>query len=255
LRELGKAVPLRLSALAGGTARNAIPREAWANIACPSTQQGELEKLVATLDACFRAELAGVDTGVQLRLEPAPAVADVLLRADHDAVLAALHAAPIGVRRMSSSVPGVVETSNNLGTMSVDTDGLQANLMVRSLVDSAAAALGDEIASLFTLASCEVDVSGHYRGWRPNADSALLARCRDVYANVFGAEYGPSRVQVIHAGLECGIIGGTHPQLDMVSFGPSIRGAHAPGERVEVASVNRCWHLLAAILESLAQHD
>jgi dipeptidase D len=180
---------------------------------------------------------------------------DVITLTDQDTTLAALHAAPIGVRRMSPSVPGVVETSNNLGTMHIDTLGLQANLMVRSLVDSAAEALGDEIASLFTLASCEVDVSGHYPGWRPNADSALLARCRDVYANVFGAEYGPSRVQVIHAGLECGIIGGTHPQLDMVSFGPSIRGAHAPGERVEVASVNRCWHLLAAILESLAKHD
>lgn len=254
LRALGKAIPVRLSALAGGTARNAIPREAWADIACPAARPAELGKLVAALDACFRAELAGVDDGVRLRLTSAPTADNVIALADQDATLAALHAAPIGVRRMSPSVQGVVETSNNLGTMCIDQDGLQANLMVRSLVDSAAAALGDEIASLFALADCEVDVSGHYPGWQPNAASDLLAKCRAVYANVFGAEYGPSRVQVIHAGLECGIIGGTHPQLDMVSFGPTIRGAHAPGERVDVASVNRCWHLLAAILESLAQH-
>jgi dipeptidase D len=255
VRELGRSIPLRLSAVDGGTARNAIPREAWADIACPAVQQTELEKLVATLDACFRAELAGVDDGVRLRLASTSALADVIHQADQDAVLAALHAAPIGVRRMSASVQGVVETSNNLGTMRIDANGLEANLMVRSLVDSAAAALGDEIASLFTLAGCEVEVSGHYPGWRPNAESALLAKCRAVYDQVFGAEYGPSRVQVIHAGLECGIIGGTHPQLDMVSFGPTIRGAHAPGERVDVASVNRCWHLLAAILASLAKHD
>lgn len=256
LQEAAATLPanaLSLAAFAGGTARNAIAREATALLALPA---GELAALVACAErteAVLRTELAGIDEGVRVRVEAAEAPAQALVAAEQAALLKALHAAPIGARRMSLAVPGVVETSNNLGTMRLDATGFAANLMVRSLVDSAAQALGEEIASLFALAGCEVALAGHYPGWRPNAGSPLLARCRAVFAREFGATHGESRVKVIHAGLECGIIGAKYPQLDMVSFGPDIRGAHAPGERVEVESVARCWHLLSAILGELTQ--
>jgi dipeptidase D len=162
--------------------------------------------------------------------------------------LASLHAAPHGVRRMSRQVPGVVETSNNLGMVELGPQGGRCNFMVRSLLDSAAAALAAEIQSLFALSGNAVEVAGHYPGWTPNPASPLLALCQQVFEQEF---HETSRVQVIHAGLECGIIAAKYQDLDIVSFGPTIRGAHAPGEAVEVASVARTWSLLGAILEAI----
>jgi len=159
--------------------------------------------------------------------------------------LASLHAAPHGVRRMSRRIPGVVETSNNLGMVELDPQGGSCNFMVRSLFDDGSLALGEEIASLFSLSGTKAELTGHYPGWAPKPDSPLLALCQKVTAREFG---GPNKVKVIHAGLECGIIGAQYPQLDTVSFGPTIRGAHAPGERVDIATVGHCWKLLGAIL-------
>jgi len=246
--------PLRLADLRGGSARNAIPREAQAVMVIESDGDAELvrTRLQVVADT-VRRELAASEPGLRIELAAAAVPECALDRAASDTWLAALHAAPVGVRRMSDSVGGVVETSNNLGVVGFDDGALQANLMVRSLVDSAGLALADELASLFRLAGCAVGMEGHYPGWKPNPASALLATSRAVYDRAFAAQYGPSTVQVIHAGLECGIIGGIYPELDMVSFGPTIQGAHAPGERVDVASVDRCWTLLAAILDELAK--
>ena len=159
--------------------------------------------------------------------------------------LASLHASPQGVRRMSLRALGVVETSDNLGIVDLTPEGGECRFLVRSLVDSAGAELAEEIASLFALSGIAVETSGHYPGWEPDPASPLLALCREVYCANFGGE--PVN-EVIHAGLECGLIGCKYPEMDMLSFGPTIRGAHAPGERVEVSSVERCWRLLRGIL-------
>src|SRR5262249_47327536 len=143
-----------------------------------------------------------------------------------------------GVKRMSGAFDGVVETSNNLGVVSLAEGKFSANLMVRSLRDSGTGLLAEEIESLFHLAGCEVVRSGQYPGWTPNPASKLLAQCQDIYGKTFG---GKAATQVIHAGLECGIIGAKYPGIDIVSFGPTIRGAHAPGEHVEIATVAHCW--------------
>jgi dipeptidase D len=127
-------------------------------------------------------------------------------------------------------------------------NGGSCNFMVRSLIGSGSLALADEIVSLWALSGTSAEKSGFYPGWAPNPDSALLKLCQSVYRRDFAAE---SKVQVIHAGLECGIIGDKYPGMDIVSFGPTIHGAHAPGERVEIASVERCWRLLRAILTEI----
>ncbi|KAB2921469.1 MAG: aminoacyl-histidine dipeptidase [Dechloromonas sp.] len=249
LHDLAGVLPYRLVALNGGTARNALPREAFATLALPDGEG--LEAWLERREAALRELLRGVDEGLTLTAEPA--VAERVL--DHQAQfvwLASLHAAPHGVRRMSRQVPGVVETSNNLGMVDIGPDGGRCNFMVRSLVDGAATALADEIVSLFALSGTVAEASGQYPGWRPNPDSALLKTCQAVYRREFADD---STVQVIHAGLECGIIGAKYPGLDIVSFGPTIRGAHAPGEAVEIASVGRCWELLRAILGELAQQE
>lgn len=245
LHDLAGVMPYRLAALTGGTARNALPREAFATLALPDAEA--LDAWLATTQAELRELLRGVDDGLTLLAEPAIAT-EVMSGEEQFAWLASLHAAPHGVRRMSRALPGVVETSNNLGMADIGPAGGSANFMVRSLVDRAATALADEIVSLFALAGTAAEKSGQYPGWKPNPASPLLQTCQAVYRRDFGAD---SKVQVIHAGLECGIIGAKYPGLDIVSFGPTIHGAHAPGERVEVASVERCWRLLRAILGTL----
>ncbi len=247
LTELAATLPLRLVSLNGGTARNALAREAFAVVAYPADQAAQVAAAIDAYQALMRFELAGVDEGVTVMLKPATA-ASVMAEADQQAVLAALHAAPHGVKRMSQRVAGVVETSNNLGVITLGDGRIFANLMVRSLLDSGFRNLAAEIVALFRLAGFSTETEGGYPGWAPNPASPLLALFQRVYREQFAAESG---VQVIHAGLECGIIGAKYPQMDMVSFGPNIRGAHAPGERVEVASVGQAWQLLKAVLAAV----
>ena len=247
LCELAVEMPLRLVALQGGSARNALPREAFATVALPVLAAYRLPGLLAAAEAVLRAELKDVDVRVSLAAQATDAT-QVMALAEQEIWLRSLNASPHGVRRMSRQVPGVVETSNNLGMVDLHPNGGACNFMVRSLIGSGSLALADEIVSLWTLTGSTVEKEGFYPGWAPNPDSELLKVCQSVYQRNFAAN---STVQVIHAGLECGIIGDKYPGMDIVSFGPTIRGAHAPGERVEVASVGHCWRLLKAILAEL----
>ncbi|CAH0353682.1 aminoacyl-histidine dipeptidase [Aquabacterium sp. CECT 9606] len=248
LHGLAGRYPMLLSELRGGTARNALPREAFATVALPAGHGTELADDMAHWQSLLSHELAGVESGLQLSAQATQAT-HVLSPQDQTIWLNSLHASPHGVRRMSQRVPGVVETSNNLGMVDLKPDGGSCNFMVRSLLDSGSQALADEIVSLWALSGTAAESNGQYPGWTPNPDSALLKLCQQVYRSEFKAE---SSVQVIHAGLECGIIAAKYPGLDIVSFGPTIRGAHAPGESVDVASVTRTWQLLTAILAAHA---
>ncbi|WP_024303113.1 aminoacyl-histidine dipeptidase [Pseudogulbenkiania sp. MAI-1] len=251
VRELEDELALRVVSFRGGSARNALAREAFAVVAYPVAKT---ERLAARLDAfqqAVRFELAGVDEGVTLALEPASA-SGVMALADQRTIFAALHAAPHGVRRMSRRVPGVVETSNNLGVIVLDQGKLFASFMVRSLLDSGARQLAGEIESLFGLIGAAVEREGEYPGWAPNPQSPLLELFQQVYEREYGRR---AEVKVIHAGLECGILGSKYPHMDMVSFGPDIRGAHAPGERVRVETVGHAWRLLQAVLAAVPVRD
>lgn len=248
LRELEAVVPFSLGRLRGGSARNALPREATATVALPAGALAWLPGWLAGRQASLRDELSTADDG--LVIESSAATLDqVMPRSEQLVWLASLHAAPHGVRRMSRQVPGVVETSNNLGMVDLSALGGSCNFMVRSLLDGGSLALAEEIVSLFALSGTPADLSGYYPGWAPNPGSRLLAHCRAIHGREFPGQ--SSKVQVIHAGLECGIIGAKYPEMDIVSFGPTIRGAHAPGEAVEIASVGHCWQLLKAILSGL----
>jgi dipeptidase D len=245
----GKA--MQLVSLEGGTARNAIAREAVAVIGLPSELSATAAARVADFEATLKAEFTGVDDGLRLRMTALAQKTNgvhAIAAPDQHRLLAALHAAPHGVRRMSQRVPGVVETSNNFGVLRVADGHMHATLMVRSLIDSGVQALCAEIESLFALAGAQVGIEGGYPGWAPNPDSALLALAQDVHERLFGKR---AAVKVIHAGLECGILSAKYPQLDILSFGPDIRGAHAPGERVNIESVAQTWELLKAILAAI----
>jgi len=247
LRDLESRFPLRLAALNGGSARNALPREASATLAVPVRDGDALAARLVAWQSLLRDELRGVDEALEIDFTAA-SVEEVMSPGDQFIWLASLAAAPHGVRRRSLSVEGVVETSNNLGMVAITPSRGGCNFMVRSLIESGSTALADEIVALFALSGTAAEKAGHYPGWTPNPASPLLALCQSVYRRQFGAE---STVQVIHAGLECGLIAARYRGLDMISFGPTIRGAHAPGERVEIASVERAWQLLTAILAAI----
>lgn len=240
---------VRLVDYHGGTLRNALPREAFATLALSADQRENARARVAAMEEELRAELAGVDDGLALMLGEADA-AEALTAQASRLLVAALHVAPCGVERMSSAVPGVVETSNNLGVISLEAGRFHLCALVRSLRDSATADLAERFKALFELIGARVRVENAYPGWTPQPDSDLLGRFCRLHRERLGSE---PAVKVIHAGLECGILGGKYPHLEMISFGPLIRGAHSPDERVEIASVAEFWTLLRALVEDLGR--
>lgn len=247
-----EAFDARLISYQGGTLRNAIPREAFADVALPGDDVDAALAAVNELQLILQAELGSGDSGLVLsatRAQPDASV-EPLTRDASAMLVAALHVAPCGVERMSADVPGVVETSNNLGVLSLQAGRFHLCALVRSLHDSAASAMADRFQALFGLIGARVKVENGYPGWAPSPESPLLATFNARHAALLGRE---PEVKVIHAGLECGILGSKYPHLDMISFGPLIRGAHSPDERVELDSVDEFWRMLRALMADLAQ--
>ncbi len=251
LRDLAAHSDVRLIELKGGTARNAIPREAYALCALPAGIAASIDEWVRHRHESWKQRFAETDANVAFACrhddtQPANAITN----AERDRLLAFLDTAANGVSRISEDFPGVTDTSSNLGVCALEGGEFRTTSKVRSLSDARADALADKLVAHAQVHGLQSWKDGAYPGWTPNPASKLLALCRQVYAERFGAEAG---LQVIHAGLECGLLAASHPQLDMISFGPDIRGAHAPGEKVEIESVGRCWELLKAVLRALAQ--
>ncbi len=238
-----------LSSIDGGTARNAIAREAMALGYLPDGAMATASATIDSLASAFRSELAGTGDmpAMALRAEVHPP-GPVLGARDQERLLAALRAAPQGVQRMSQVVDGVVESSDNLGVLRLHDGHLDAVFLVRSLQDSTGSALAESLCGLFALIGARATLSGAYPGWSPEPGSTLLSCFHQVFTRRFGHS---AQEKVIHAGLECGIIRAKYPTMEMISFGPTIRGAHAPGERLEVATVEPAWLLLTDLLQEL----
>ncbi len=254
LRDFASQADLRLISLQGGTARNAIPREAVAVFAVPGdTDAAHLDEWVAHRHESWRERYKGVDDTVSFncRLDQLP-LAKAVANAERDRLLAFLDVAANGVARTSCDFPGVTDTSSNLGVARLEDGAFRATFKVRSLQDARADELANKLISQAAAYGLTAAKGGAYPGWEPNRDCSLLNLCQRVYTEQFGA---PASLQVIHAGLECGLLAASHPHLEMISFGPDIRSAHAPGERVEITSVAHCWMLLQAILRELAGYD
>jgi dipeptidase D len=251
LRDLSAHTDVRLVEMKGGSARNAIPREAFAVCALPAAAVSGIDEWVEHRLAAWRQRFVEADAGVSFRyeLDEMP-VGKAIRQAERDHVLTFLDVALNGVSRMSDDFPGVVDTSDNLGVVCLAQGAFKATFKVRSLADESADVLADKLVAHATSYGLQAWKDGAYPGWTPDPASNLLALCRQVYSAQFGQA---ASLQVIHAGLECGLLAASHPHLDMISFGPDIRGAHAPGETVEIESVARCWQLLKAVLQAIAK--
>ena len=239
----------RLARLEGGDKHNAIPREAWATLVLPQGTDDEVaERLTARFDE-VRAEFAGPEPGMQLLIDEAPSPASVWSAETGARVLDLIVALPHGVVAMSNDIPGLVETSTNLAAVKCGDAELQVLTSSRSSVESGMDWIRAKIEAVATLAGATANHRHGYPGWKPDLDSELLGVVRRVHERVLGSE---PRVEAIHAGLECGIIGEMVPGMDMISFGPQIEFPHSPSERVEVASVGRFYRLLTETLKELA---
>ena len=242
---------VKLVSVDGGNMRNAIPREAFADVLVPEGMVSAVESHIASVQKDIRNEYAATDPDAGLLMEPLASIpASYIDDAAALAMFRAVNACPNGVWRMSDAVPGLVEASNNVAIVSA-ADGLfQVKTLMRSSVDSEKEALAEEFRSLFELAGAETSFTGGYSGWAPNSNSLILHTMKKVYSGMYGKE---PAVMAIHAGLECGILGGTYPHWDMVSCGPTILSPHSPDERVNIPSVKKWWDFLVKVLEEIPE--
>ncbi|MGL5947695.1 MAG: aminoacyl-histidine dipeptidase [Aeromonas sp.] len=243
-----QALDVRLSEIHGGTLRNAIPREAWASVVVPEGNVAAFEALVARFRAIYQSELAITEPHLTVDLAAGAMPAQVFSAALQSRLLNALLACPNGVMRMSDSIAGVTETSLNLGVIKTQAGEVYVQCLIRSLLDSGRESMEQMVSSLFSLAGASCVLTGAYPGWTPNVDSPIMAKVRENYQRLFGDE---PKVMVVHAGLECGLFKRVYPEWDMVAFGPTIRGAHSPDERVHIPAVARFWDLLVAVLADI----
>ena len=239
---------VRVAAIEGGKQYNAIPREAAAVVAVSETEVPRLTGWIETFAATVRQELARADPDLQIAATRA-AVPDMVMTQDAQRrILAALYGCPNGVMRMSDSVPGLVETSTNLGAVSAANGEFSAGFLVRSAVNSARDDVQEMATSVFELAGLTAVRKDAFTGWKPNPDSPLLALMQSVYRDLWGHD---AEVVAVHAGLETSEFGATYPGLDMISVGPTIEHAHSPDERLEIASVGKVYDLLVTTLQRI----
>lgn len=248
---------VKLVDLEGGSLRNAIPREAFATLYVPVKGLSGAKRAVTRMANALKAEYAATDPGLQVLFEPYQCAEDEVCEPDEckyvaeDAALRFVRcilACPDGVERMSDSMPGMVETSNNLAMVEIYRGRFMMKCLMRSSVDSARAALARRMESVFKLAGVRVKFTGGYSGWAPNASSEILALMKKVYKDMFGEE---PKVMAIHAGLECGILAGAYPHWDMVSMGPTLLSPHSPDERAYIPSVQKVWDFLQKVLVNI----
>lgn len=237
-----------LSKVDGGSLRNAIPREAFALVLVPEDKIAAVVASVNKAAADIRAEYAIKDPGAQIFLEETDAPQTVIAAEDALRFIKAVHCCPNGVERMSDAMPGLVETSNNMAIVKTEGDKAFVKTLMRGSVDTAKEAFAEDIKCLFELAGAEVSLSGGYSGWAPNMDSPILRTMKAVYNDLYGKD---PAVMAIHAGLECGILGGTYPQWDMISCGPTIMSPHSPDERVKIDTVEKWWRFVTKTLETV----
>jgi dipeptidase D len=239
---------IRLSSISGGSARNAIPREAFADLFVPSNSIATVAALVGETERTVKAELKGCEPDLKIRFERIEAATSTVIPASvHNKLVNAVCASPDGVLRMSDAMPDLVETSTNLAIVKSEKGATTVSCLMRSSVNSAKEIPAMMLEAVFTLAGATVTFSGDYPGWNPDPDSKILLKMKAVYEKLYGRE---PAVKAIHAGLECGLLGGIYPELDMISCGPTIRYPHSPDEKVHTGSVEKWWNFLTAVLES-----
>ncbi len=239
---------LRISEIDGGSLRNAIPRESNAVVAIDAIHEDAFLLEMALISTTIKKELKTMEPDLEISVSNLDTPNKIMDLGVQEGLTRALYAALNGVYRMSADIPELVETSNNIARVIVKDGHIKIGCLTRSSVESSKIDLANMLRATFELTGCEVELSGDYPGWTPNMDSAILKVMAKLYEDLNGEK---PHVAACHAGLECGILGQNYPDMDMISFGPDIKGAHSPDERAQISSAQKYWKFVLEILKAI----
>jgi dipeptidase D len=239
---------MRVGSLDAGGLRNAIPREAAATVTVDKTRIAAFREFISEHAGILKSEYATTDPRLEITLEPADLPVSMLGTDFQGKLLRAVWACPNGIFRMSPDVENLVQTSNNLAQVLVSEGQFQVLCLTRGSVDTEKMDLARAVRCTFELMGAKVEFNGAYPGWEPRPNAPIVKLMSGLYEEMFG-EKAP--VLACHAGLECGILGANYPDMQMISFGPNIRGAHSPDEKVQISSVQKYWRLLMETLKRI----
>lgn len=243
---------LRVSDFKGGNLRNAIAREAFATIVVPDMHSQAFSDYLKTFREAVKAEYNITEPSLEVAIEKCGLPDLIIDKQSQDKLLNALYACPHGVIAWSADIPNFVETSTNLASVMLTDTKIMITTSQRSSVESAKDDICNMVASVFTLAGAEVKHTDGYPGWTPNPSSVIVDLTSSTYKDLFKED---PKVLAIHAGLECGLIGDVYPEMDMISFGPTIKGAHSPDERLLISTVEKFWKLTVKVLEGIPEKE
>jgi dipeptidase D len=239
---------VRISEIDGGNLRNAIAREAFANIVVPSHFSNDFIQYVKTYNTSVKDDFRITEPGLMVSLQPTELPSFLIDLSTQDRLLNALYACPHGVIAMSADVPNFVETSTNLASVKMNDKVIEIGTSQRSSSEHGKQDVLNMVESVFRLAGAKITHNDGYPGWTPNPKSPILEITHKAYIKLFGQE---PKILAIHAGLECGLIGEQYPGIDMISYGPTIKGAHSPDERLEIKTVQKFWDLTLEVLRNI----
>ena len=245
LKEAVRDYGARLSSVDGGSLRNAIPREAFAVITIPGDNVEALWELVSDYQEMYRYEYKGIEHNINFTAEMTDMPATLIPEEIQDDLINAIEGCQNGVISMLVDFPGTVESSTNLAIVKSSNEMIEIQILVRSSSESRKEAVCSSLESIFSLAGAKVEYSDGYGGWQPNIDSPILKIMQQAYLDLYGKK---PEAKVMHAGLECGIIQESYPDMDMISIGPDLQHPHSPDERVSIPSVARTWDFIVTTL-------
>jgi dipeptidase D len=239
---------LRISEIDGGSLRNAIPRESNAIVVIETVHEEAFLLEMKQYAETIKVELKTMEPDLEINVSKIDTPKNIMDLGVQEGLTRAIYAACNGVYRMSADIPSLVETSNNIARVIVKRGNVKIGCLTRSSVESSKMDLANTLRATFELTGCEVELSGDYPGWTPNMHSPILKVLSSLYKEINGEE---AHVAACHAGLECGILGTNYPNMDMISFGPNIKGAHSPDERAQISSVQKYWKFVLEILKNI----
>jgi len=239
---------LRIAEIQGGSLRNAIPRESFAKVVVNTVSKEPFLYETNKLFNQIKEEFKTLEQNLSIEISPIKSPESIMDLGVQEGFIKSVYAALNGVYRMSPDVEGLVETSNNIAKISAKKGIIKIECLTRSSSETNKFDLANSLRSSFELSGFDVDFSGSYPGWQPNVNSDILDVAAHLYENLYGEK---ANVAACHAGLECGILGQNYPEMDMISFGPTIKGAHSPDERVSISSTQKFWKFLLAILKNI----
>jgi dipeptidase D len=239
---------VRVSEINGGSLRNAIPRESFALVSVKELYKDQFLKTINKIAKEIKTEFKTVDPNLEITFTLTAVPKKVMTSISQNTLIKTLYALHNGVYRMSNDMDGLVETSNNIARVIVKDELIKILCLTRSSVESSKFDLANTLKATFELSGFKVTLSGSYPGWKPNVNSPILKVLSETYEKLFESK---ANVVACHAGLECGILGTNYPEMDMISFGPTIQGAHSPDERAHIKSAQKFWKFLLNILENI----